>query len=259
MGLPFDQAMDKQDHAIHPRICMPMAATRDTTMRCRKALLIGATGLTGRHLLSRLIGDRRYTGIHVFSRRALSVRDSRLYPHVVDFDAISPDHDAFRVDDVYCCLGTTIRQAGSRERFRQVDYGYPMMVARAALAGGAGTLVVISALGADPRSSNFYLRTKGELECDLEGLSFRHLVIVRPSLLVGGRDTRRFMEGLGMWILPKLTFLMQGPLRPYRAIRADFVAGAMHRLARQDKTGTRIINSAELQVLGHPSQEPSDG
>jgi uncharacterized protein YbjT (DUF2867 family) len=134
-----------------------------------------------------------------------------------------------------------------------------MLVARAAQAAGAETFVVISAMGADPRSSSFYQRTKGELERDLEKLSFRHLVIVRPSLLVGRRDTRRLLEGVGMWILPKLTWLMQGPLKPYRAIGADVVAGAMHRLAWQGDTGTRVVLSDALQVLGDPHREPIDG
>jgi uncharacterized protein YbjT (DUF2867 family) len=228
-------------------------------MKNRRALVIGATGLTGRHVLPRLLADRRYDDIHVLSRRALPIHDGRLQPHIVDFDHLSSEHAGFQVDHVYCCLGTTIRQAGCRERFHQVDYGYPMMVARAALAAGAATFVVISAMGADPRSSNFYLRTKGELERDLEGLSFRHLVIVRPSLLVGRRETRRFLEGLGMWILPKLTFLMQGPLKPYRAITADTVAGAMHRLAWLDRAGTQVATSAELQILGRIQPELSDG
>jgi len=227
-------------------------------MRSRRALLLGATGLTGSHLLSRLIADHRYRRIHVLSRRSLPMRDDRLYTHVVDFDHIAPQHEAFRVDDVYCCLGTTIRQAGSRERFQQVDYRYVMRIARAAQAAGAETFVVISALGADSRSSSFYLRTKGELERDLEGLSFRHLVIVRPSLLVGRRDTRRLLEGVGMWILPKLTWLMQGPLKPYRAIAADVVAGAMHRLAWQDETGTQVVISDELQMPGDAGREPTD-
>ena len=238
---------------------MPIDPACDMTTKCRRALVIGATGLTGRHLLPRLLADRRYESIHVLSRRALPIRNDRLHAHIVDFDHIPSGHAGFQVDHVYCCLGTTIRQAGSRERFRQVDYGYPMMVARAALSGGAGRFVVISALGADPRSSNFYLRTKGELERDLESLSFPHLVIVRPSLLVGRRESGRFLEGLGMWILPKLTYLMQGPLKPYRAIAADVVAGAMHRLAWQDETGTRVAISDELQVLGDPHREPIDG
>ena len=238
---------------------MPIDPACDMTTKCRRALVIGATGLTGRHLLPRLLADRRYESIHVLSRRALPIRNDRLHAHIVDFDHIPSGHAGFQVDHVYCCLGTTIRQAGSRERFRQVDYGYPMMVARAALSGGAGRFVVISALGADPRSSNFYLRTKGELERDLESLSFPHLVIVRPSLLVGRRESGRFLEGLGMWILPKLTCLMQGPLKPYRAIAADVVAGAMHRLAWQDKTGTHVATSAEMEILGRHQRELSDG
>jgi len=238
---------------------MPMATTRDTMATKRRALLIGATGLTGGHLLPRLLADRRYDAIHVLSRRPLPVREDRLHSHVVDFDNLPPEHAAFRVDDVYCCLGTTIRQAGSQGRFRQVDYDYPMMTARAARAEGASTMVAISALGADPGSRNFYLRTKGELERDLERLAFRHLVLVRPSLLVGRRETKRLLEGAGMWLLPKIAFLMQGPLKPYRAIAAGVVATAMHHLAWQAAVGTRVVASDDLQILGHFRRGASDG
>ena len=238
---------------------MSMATPLDTMVTRRRALLIGATGLTGGHLLQRLLADRRYDAVHVLSRRPLPVREDRLHLHVVDFDNLPPEHTAFRVDDVYCCLGTTIRQAGSRRRFRQVDYDYPMMTARAARAGGAETMVAISALGADPGSGNFYLRTKGELERDLQRLAFRHLVLVRPSLLIGRRENKRLLEGAGMWLLPKLAFLMQGPLKPFRAIEACVVARAMHRLAGQAAVGTRVVSSAELQLLGHVRRGPSDG
>ena len=238
---------------------MPMATTRDMMATNRRALLIGATGLTGGHLLQRLLPDRRYDAIHVLSRRPLPVRGDRLHSHVVDFNDLPPEHTAFRVDDVYCCLGTTIRQAGSRGRFRQVDYDYPMTTARAARAGGAVTMVAMSALGADPGSGNFYLRTKGELERDLQHLAFRRLVLVRPSLLIGRRETKRLLEGAGMWLLPKLAFLMQGPLKPFRAIEAAVVARAMHHLAWQAAAETRVVSSVELQVLGHVRRGPSDG
>jgi len=238
---------------------MPMAITCDTMATKRRALLIGATGLIGGHLLPCLLADRRYDAIHVLSRRPLPVREDRLHSHVVDFDDLPPEHAAFRVDHVYCCLGTTIRQAGSQGRFRQVDYDYSMMTARAARAEGAATMVAISALGADPSSRNFYLRTKGELERDLERLAFRHLVLVRPSLLVGRRETKRLLEGAGMWLLPKIAFLMQGPLKPYRAIEAGVVARAMHHLAWQAAVGTRVVASDELQILGHVRRGPSDG
>jgi len=238
---------------------MSMATTRDMMATKRRALLIGATGLTGGHLLQRLLSDRRYDAIHVLSRRPLPVREDRLHSYVVDFNDLPPEHTAFRVDDVYCCLGTTIRQAGSRERFRQVDYDYPMMTARAARAGGAATMVAMSALKADPGSGNFYLRTKGELERDLQRLAFRRLVLVRPSLLIGRRENKRLLEGAGMWLLPKLAFLMQGPLKPFRAIEAGVVARAMHHLAWQAAAGTRVVSSAELQLLGHIRRGLSDG
>jgi uncharacterized protein YbjT (DUF2867 family) len=233
--------------------------TRDTMVTKRRALLIGATGLTGGHLLGCLLADHRYDAIHVLSRRALPAREDRLHPHMVNFDDLSAQHVAFRVDDVYCCLGTTIRQAGSRVRFRLIDYDYPMMIARAAREGGAETMIAISALGADPGSRNFYLQTKGELERDLECLAFRHLVLVRPSLLVGRRETKRLMEGVGMWLLPKLAMLMQGPLKPYRAIKASVVAHAMHHLAWQEARGTRVVASDQLQVLGKLHRGPDHG
>ncbi|MEZ5402439.1 MAG: oxidoreductase [Bryobacteraceae bacterium] len=187
----------------------------------RTALLAGATGLTGGCLLRELAG--RYSTTYVLARRTIGL-PPRCALIEVDFDrlpAVLPGAD------VYCALGTTIRKAGSREAFRRVDYGYPLAIARAARAGGARQFLLVSSVGADPGSANFYLRVKGELEEALAGVGFDALHLFRPGVLLGDRGESRPGEAIGKVISIAVGALLAGPLRKYRAMPADRLARAM--------------------------------
>jgi uncharacterized protein YbjT (DUF2867 family) len=204
-------------------------------------LIAGATGLTGRELLTLLLEDTSVTHVLAPTRHALPAHPRLENPVGMVSHLATQLHGP--VDTVFCCLGTTIRQAGSREAFRMVDYDLPLSLGRHALALGASHYVVISALGADASSRLFYNRTKGELELALQKQEWPRLTIVRPSLLLGARHKPRMGEVLAA----PFSHLLPGR---WRGISAGTVARAMWRLAKIPGDGLRIVESDELQQLG---------
>ncbi len=218
----------------------------------RSVLLAGATGLIGRHLLQELLLDPTIARVIAPTRRPLATSHEKLENKLVDFSQLESALAGLSVDQVICCLGTTIKQAGSKQRFREVDYGYPLALARLAKAGGATHYLVVTAAGADRHSRVFYNRVKGELEHDLEALGFDALTIARPSLLLGEREEVRIAEKLAA------PFARLLPLK-WRAIEGATVAKALAQLAREpahgtgstrNALGTRVVESSELARAG---------
>jgi uncharacterized protein YbjT (DUF2867 family) len=216
--------------------------------RPRTALLLGATGLVGGHCLELLLEDERYERVRALVRRPLAVRHRRLDSQVVDFDRLAEHPELLAVDDVFCCLGTTMAQAGSESAFRHVDYDYPVQAAEISSGQGADQFLMVSALGADPQSRIFYSRVKGEAEAVIKRLPFRAVWILRPSLLLGDRAELRIGERLASALSRPLTPLMVGSLRRYRPVAARDVALAMVHLARQQSTGG-MVESDEIPAL----------
>lgn len=215
----------------------------------RAALVLGATGLVGGECVDLLLADAAWERVTVLGRRPLDREHPRLVQRVTDLERMDEAGDAFAADDVFCCLGTTIRKAGSREAFLRVDHDYPVAAARLASARGASRFLLVSALGADVGSRVFYNRVKGQVERDVAALPFRGVALARPSLLLGQRAERRTGEALAQTVMPLLSPLLRGPLRKYRAIHARTVAGALVRLAREGFTGVRVVESDELEAL----------
>jgi uncharacterized protein YbjT (DUF2867 family) len=216
----------------------------------RTALLAGATGLVGGHLLRRLLADPRYSQVVAVSRRALGIEHPKLRLLITDFDVIEAAIARLgeTVDDAFCALGTTIKAAGSRAAFRRVDFGYVVAFARAARAAGAQRLMLVSAIGASARSAIFYLRVKGETEEALAALGYSALHIFRPGLLLGQRAKSRPREALGRALAPFLNPLMLGPAKAYRGIPADTVAAAMIAAAGTARTGRHIHAYADMMT-----------
>jgi uncharacterized protein YbjT (DUF2867 family) len=208
-------------------------------------LLVGATGLVGRECLRLLLADSGFGRIVVVTRRPLSpdVRSPKLATHVVDFDHLNEYDELFNVDAIICALGTTIRQAGSRTRFRTVDFDYPLAFARLGRRHGCKHFLVVTALGANTRSRYFYNRVKGELEDSLRGLDYPRLTIVRPSLLLGPRAELR----LGEEVAKRVTRWL-GPLVPraFKPVEARAVAQTLVRAARDHGSGEQVIESGEI-------------
>lgn len=216
----------------------------------RSALVLGATGLVGRSCLALLLQDSRYAAVHAVVRTPLAPAPPGLHEHVIQFSALAEAVAAIRATDVFCCLGTTRKKAGSKEAFRQVDYEYPLIAAQSALASAAEQFLIVTAQGADPQSWIYYNRVKGEIERDLSALPFPTLHILRPGLLLGERDELRVGEAIGQAAMRVVGPLFVGGARKYRAIAGLTVARAMVALAHQDRRGRHIHDSAELQRLG---------
>lgn len=211
-----------------------------TTNYVKTALVVGATGLVGNSLVRQLADSALYERVNVLTRRPLAWQHPRLQEINYDFDR--PSSLLVQADHIFCCLGTTIRKAGSRDAFRKVDYQYPINIARMGRANGASLFAIVTSMGADAGSTFFYNRVKGEVERDLALLDYPALLIFRPSLLLGQRRDFRFGERVGEGFMRLLA-----PLIPakYRAIEADKVAAAMIRYARKEESG--VFESDLLQ------------
>lgn len=215
----------------------------------RTAAILGASGLVGGHCLRALVASREWSRVIVLARRTLSLAaDARIEQRQVEMNRLSAAEFA-GVDDVFCATGTTIAKAGSQEEFRRIDYEMPLAAARAAKEAGARQFAVVSAAGAAPESRNFYLRTKGELDRDLEKVGFAALHIFRPGLLMGHRQEYRPMEKMATRFAPLLNLTLWGPLKRYRSIAAESVGKGMVGAVRGNRTGTYIYEYGEIVGL----------
>jgi uncharacterized protein YbjT (DUF2867 family) len=210
----------------------------------KTALLAGATGLIGSQLLQLLLQDNYYSKVRVLVRKPIDVHHPKLDVIVVDFDNLSSYQDVLTVDDVFCCLGTTMKQAGSKDAFRKVDLDYPHELARITKKNGARQYLLVSALGANKNASIFYNKVKGETEQAIINVEFQTLHIFRPSLLTGdrkqirtGEDAAKTFYKIFAWLIPK----------KYKAIEAATVARGMVYYAKAKQTGTHTHESGPLQ------------
>lgn len=217
----------------------------------RTALVAGAGGLVGGHLLQLLLSDESYGTVILPVRRLLDVKHAKLQQQVVNWEKLSDYGEQLRADDLYCCLGTTIKKAGSQQAFLQVDYHYPLHLAQLAKSVSARAYVIVTAMGADPGSRIFYNRVKGEVEQAITQLNLSSLTIVRPSLLLGERTEFRLGERLITAAFRPFSFLFSGPLLKYRPIHARMVATTMWQAARNPQPGVRVIESDEMQKASH--------
>ena len=217
-------------------------------------LLAGATGLVGGLVLKRLLADAGFKGtILAPTRRGLPMQDSRLIAPLLDFslgdedfgkalDAAAPGP----IDTYVCCLGTTMRAAGSREAFIAVDRELVLRFSRIARARGAKHAILVSSVGASRQSGNFYLRVKGEVEDALEQAGYERLDLMRPGLLLGPRSERRPAEALFQALAPLGNLLMHGRFKPYRSIKADTLAAAIVGLLGHDAPGVHAHTYASM-------------
>ncbi len=216
----------------------------------RTAVLLGASGLVGGFCLRALVDEPAYSRVMVFGRRQLPGWTQAKVSQRMVADLAALTADDFRgAQDLFIALGTTIGKAGSQVEFRRIDMEMPLHLAAEAAKAGAGQLVLVSAVGADPKSKNFYLRTKGELEQEIARLPFQAIHILRPSLLVGKRTEFRLGEAIVMALAPALDLLAFGRLLRYHSAQAELVGRAMVGAARQGKTGTYIYEYGDIKRL----------
>lgn len=213
------------------------------------ALIAGASGLVGGHCLRLLLDNPNYSRVVSIGRRNLDLESPKLEQHVVDFNDLEASATLFAVDHVFCCLGTTIRTAGSQAAFRRVDYDYPLEMARMSARQGVRAFAVVTAMGAARRSLFFYNRVKGQLEHELEALDIPSISVAQPSLLLGDRSENRAGEQAAQKLMQGLSPVFAGPLRKYKPIEGRQVAQAMIALAQRETPGFRRYASDVLQDL----------
>lgn len=212
----------------------------------KNAIILGATGLVGSHLLDILLEDPRFKTIKVFVRNSIGFDHPKLEEHVVDFDDFDSWKQSLTGDVLFSALGTTLKQAGSEEDQYKVDVGYQFQAAEAAAANGVKQYILISSSGANSRSRIFYNRIKGELDERVVVLDFHQVIILRPSFLMGQRVESRFAENLAVVWMKILSFIIP-PLRPYRPIHASTVARNMVKTCLEtDEPRIEIITRKKL-------------
>jgi uncharacterized protein YbjT (DUF2867 family) len=212
----------------------------------KKAILIGASGLTGQSLLNQLLQDEQFDTVVIFLRKELNITHKKLTQLCIDFNQLDTYKDLIKGDVVFCCLGTTIKIAGSQEAFKKVDFTYPTELAKIAKQNNVSTFCLQSSLGADSKSNNFYLKVKGETEDFIRQLNFVSFASFRPSMLLGNRTEFRLGETIGKIVMQVLSFAFIGKLKRYKAIHVNQVASTMIKYAKSSKTGNVIIENEEM-------------
>lgn len=217
-------------------------------LKKNSALIVGATGLVGQQLLQILLKGEQYESVVAIVRRSLEIKNPKLWEIVCDFDNLEEIQDKVAgIDDVFCCLGTTIKKAKTKETMHKVDVEYPLEVAKLALNKGAKHFLLISSMSADSNSLFFYPRIKGKLEEELKSYSFEAISIFRPSLLLGGREEFRLGEKMAETIYKVISPIIKTSWKSRLAIKAKTVARAMYEVAKQEEKGIAIYEAPMIE------------
>jgi len=214
------------------------------------ALVAGATGLIGSRVLDELVKCGEFHTIKALVREGTSINTPGIAFLKVDFDHLDKAVEDLKADAVFCCLGTTMKKAKTREQFYKVDFIYPLALAQIALENHSSQFHLISSIGANPKSLFYYSRVKGEIEQAISSLHIPNINIYRPSLLLGQRQERRAGEQIGALFAKTLAPIILGPAKKYRAIEASVVARAMVKASLKKLTGTQIFESDIISRMG---------
>lgn len=215
------------------------------------ALVAGGTGLVGSHLVNYLVDSEQFEDVKVIIRKGSAYKNENVTVIEVDYDDLMSFKDDLKANVVFCCLGTTMKKAGSKEQFYKVDFNYPLTLAEIAKEHQCRQFNIITASGANERSMFFYNKVKGEVEHAISKLDLRSFNVFRPSLLLGSRNEQRTGEKIGIIFMKIINPLMVGVLRKYRGIRAEDVARAMYKISLENHDNNRIIESDAIQELAN--------
>ena len=214
----------------------------------KNALIAGASGLTGTELLKLLLASPEYLNVYSLVRKPIGITHSKLKEIIFDFDHPETSLNSLTgIHDVFCCLGSTIKKAGSKEVFKKIDYQYPLDLACWSEKNGVRYFACISAMGADSKSSVFYSKVKGEMEGAIGKLNIPSVYFFRPSLLLGDRKEKRGGEKLAIYFMKFIAPVMRGPLLNYKGIHVRKVAQAMISSASNPETGVTVVLSGKMQ------------
>lgn len=215
------------------------------------AVIIGATGLTGNLVLEELLRDNDFKTVRILVRRTVKIIHPKLEQEIINFNDLDDYTKKFGEGDViFCCIGTTQKKVkGDKELYKQIDYDIPINAAAIGIAKGFKKFLIVSAIGANENSSNFYVSLKGKIENALKQFHFDSLDIFQPSLLNGNRNETRVLEKMMQGVMDIVSFLFLGPLKKYHAIGADNVAKSMVYAAKQNKSGVRYYTYQEMMEM----------
>lgn len=217
----------------------------------KTAIILGSTGLTGSFLLNILLNSEEYTSVVTFVRKITGTSHPKMTEHVINFDKPDEYKNLVVGDDLFCCLGTTIKKAGSKENFRRVDFTYPTTFAQIASEKGVKQFLIITAIASNPNSSTFYSRTKGECEEALKKMLIPSIAVFRPSIIVGERKEVRVLEKLSEYLGKCLAIFLFGKWKKLKPIEARKIASAMYNVANSEtKKGFQIYESDEIEKVG---------
>jgi uncharacterized protein YbjT (DUF2867 family) len=216
----------------------------------RTALVFGSTGLIGNLLVEELVNSSAYSLVKTFVRQPTGVSEQNVTEIVTDFENLSALKDHIIGDDLFICLGTTIKKAGSVAKMEEIDRDLPLQIASVAENNGVKRIAAVSSVGAGSGSRNYYLRIKGEMEDGIMKMNFENIAVVRPSMLLGERKEKRTGELVGKVFMKTFKPILKGKLRKYRAIHGRDVARAMIYLMKQEP-GKSIVESDELQKIAN--------
>jgi uncharacterized protein YbjT (DUF2867 family) len=211
----------------------------------KTAIILGATGLTGKSLLENLVADEAFETIKLFSRSASSITHPKIEEHLIDLFELEKSKEAFKADVVFCCIGTTLAKTPNKETYRKIDYGIPVTAAKLAKENAIESFVVISAMGANENSSVFYYKTKGEMERDVLQQNIQNTYILQPSLIGGKRSEKRIGERMAQIFMGIFGFMLP---KNYKIIQPETIAKAMWVLASEGYSEKRIPSATIKKI-----------
>jgi uncharacterized protein YbjT (DUF2867 family) len=220
-------------------------------MHRKTAVVLGATGLIGQHLVQELLQNEFFSKVRILVRRPFSIDHPKADIQVVNFNDEKDIAARIDIGDViFCCIGTTRKKVkGNKTEYRKVDYDIPIITARLGIQHGFNQFLIVSAIGANPLAANFYLQLKGCIEEDVTALPFESIHIFRPCILLGKRQEFRAGENVGKGFMKSISFLLLGAWRRYRAIPAANVAKAMVAAANKEEAGVHMYEYDEMRNL----------
>lgn len=213
------------------------------------ALVLGANGLIGEFVVDFLLKNSDYQTVYAVSRKGIDIENPKLIQIMADADNIEEKIKEISVDHFFSCIGSTKSKTPDKEEYYRIDHDYPIHVARLLKQNGCEQVCLISSVGANAGSKNFYLKLKGETEQSFIKLNFRGLHIFQPSLLIGQRKEQRSFEYLAQKLSPVLDIFLFGSLKNFKSIRAEAVAKAMINIALAEQAGTHIYKTKEIKNL----------
>ena len=217
----------------------------------KTAIILGATGLTGKLLLQSLLKDERYGSVTLFSRNSCGIKHPKINEYIVDLFELEHYKEKFKGDEVFCCIGTTKAKTSDKEIYTKIDYGIPVAAATLCKVNDIETIVVISALGAKKKSKIFYNRVKGKMEAAVSDLNIKHTYLLQPSLITGDREEKRIGESIMKFVMSLLIPLLKiGDLNRYQPIHPQTIVNCMIWVANNEYKSGRIKSKTIQQIGG---------